>query len=196
MVPVAATAPVAKRVMPAIVPAPVVVETVAAVEVIEDVKAEAARVQPEVIATVQQEAPAAAAIVETVKAEIAAEPAPAVIESIETPMPVVGAAVEAVAETPVVAAVRNEPVQIDLVDAVNEATADAETPSEAAAPTPASPAPKPASAPSTGSLFFVADVDTPPSVTRSLFEPVTPAKPADIPADDKQDDTTSEERSA
>lgn len=181
---------------PAIVPAPVVVETVAAVEVIEEVKAEAARAQPEVIATVQHEAPAAVAIVETVKAEIAAEPAPVVVEAVETPAPVVAAveSVETVAETPVAEVVRNEPVQIDLVDVVNEAAADAEAPVEAT-PTPPPAAPKPA-APATGSLFFVADADTPPSVTRSLFEPVTPAKPADAPADDKQDDATSEERSA
>ena len=59
-----------------------------------------------------------------------------------------------------------------------------------------------ASAPATGSLFFVADADTPPSVTRSLFEPVvTPVKPVDEIAqddkqDDKQDDDTTEERSA
>ena len=182
---------------PVIVPAPVVVETVAAVEVIEDVKAEAARVQPEVNATVQHEAPAAVAIVETVKAEIAAEPASVVVETVETRAPVVAAveAVETVAETPAVAEVRNEPVQIDLVDAVNEAAADVEAPVGAAAPTSPPATPKPA-APATGSLFFVADADTPPSVTRSLFEPVTPAKPANAPADDKQDDSTSEERSA
>ena len=46
--------------------------------------------------------------------------------------------------------------------------------------------------------FFVADADTPPSVTRSLFEPVVaPVKPVDeIAQDDKQDDDTTEERSA
>ena len=160
-------------------------------------KAEAAAVQPQVAATVQQEAPAAVAIVETVKAEIAAEPSP-VIAAIETPAPVVAAVetVDAVVETPVVAAVRNEPVQIDLVDAVNEAAADVDVPVEVVAPPPA--APKPAAAPSTGSLFFVADADTPPSVTRSLFEPVvSPVKPADeIAQADKQDDDSTEERSA
>ncbi|CAN7351025.1 ribonuclease E [Pseudoxanthomonas sp. LjRoot143] len=190
---------------PAVVPAPVVVETVAAAEVIEEVKAEAARVQPEVTVTVQHEAPAAVAIVETVKAEIAAEPAPVVaepvvVETVATPAPVVTAVetVEAVVETPVVAAVRNEPVQIDLVDAVNEATAEAEAPVEAAAPTPPPAAPKPVAAPATGSLFFVADADTPPSVTRSLFEPVvTPVKPVDeIAQADKQDDDSTEERNA
>jgi len=125
-----------------------------------------------------------------VKADIAAEPAP-VVAAVEAPM----AVVEAVEEAPV-AAVRNEPVQIDLVDAVNEATADIEAPVEAVAPAPA--APKPASAPATGSLFFVADADTPPSVTRSLFEPVvTPVKAADdIAQADKQDDDSTEERSA
>lgn len=185
---------------PAVVPAPVVVETVAAAEVIEEVKVEAARAQPEVIATVQQEAPAAVAIVETVKAEIAAEPAPVVVDVVEKPAPVVTAVetVETVVETPVVAAVRNEPVQIDLVDAVNEATAEAEAPVEAAAPTPPPAAPKPVAAPATGSLFFVADADTPPSVTRSLFEPVvTPVKPVDeIAQADKQDDDSTEERNA
>ncbi|WP_213604163.1 ribonuclease E [Pseudoxanthomonas japonensis] len=184
-------------------PAPAVVETVAATEVIEEVKAEAARVQPEVAATVQQEAPAAAAIVDTVKAEIAAEPAPVavepvIVEAVEAPTPAVAAVetVETVVETPVVAAVRNEPVQIDLVDAVNEATAETEAPVEAAVPPPA--APKPVSAPATGSLFFVADADTPPSVTRSLFEPAfTPVKPADgIAQGDKHDDDGNEERSA
>ncbi|NCT72256.1 MAG: ribonuclease E [Xanthomonadaceae bacterium] len=184
-------------------PAPVVVETVAATEVIEEVKAEAARVQPEVAATVQQEAPAAAAIVDTVKAEIAAEPAPVavepvIVEAVEAPTPAVAAVetVETVVETPVVAAVRNEPVQIDLVDAVNEATAEAEAPVEAAVPPPA--APKPVSAPATGSLFFVADADTPPSVTRSLFEPAfTPVKPTDeVAQGDKHDDDGNEERSA
>ncbi len=186
---------------PAIVPAPVVVETAAAAEVIEEVKAEAARAQPEVIATVQHEAPAAVAIVDSVKAEIAAEPAPVVVEGVETPAPVVVVAapvetVETVVETPAVAVVRNEPVQIDLVDAVNEATAEAEAPAEAVAPAPV--APKPASAPATGSLFFVADADTPPSVTRSLFEPVVaPVKPADDVAQaDKQDDDTTENRNA
>ncbi len=96
------------------------------------------------------------------------------------------------------AVVRTEPVQIDLVDAVNEATADTEAAVETVtlAPTPA--APKPLSTPATGSLFFVADVDPPPSLTRSLFEPaVTPVKPADdIAQSDKQDDDTTEERSA
>lgn len=187
---VAAAEPSAVDTTPDVVPAPAVVETTAAVAVIEEVKAEAARAQPEVIATVQQEAPAAVAIVETVKADIAAEPAP-VVAAVEAPM----AVVEAVEEAPV-AAVRNEPVQIDLVDAVNEATADIEAPVEAVAPAPA--APKPASAPATGSLFFVADADTPPSVTRSLFEPVvTPVKSADeIAQADKQDDDSTEERSA
>ena len=57
-------------------------------------------------------------------------------------------------------------------------------PPQAASPAP-QPAPKPAPAPATGSLFFVADADTPPSVTRSLFEPVvTPVKPADDVAQD------------
>lgn len=177
---------------PAFVPAPVVAETVAAVEVIEEVKAEAARVQPEVTATVQHEAPAAVAIFETVKAEIAAEPAPVVVEAVTTPAPVIAA------ETPAVAVVRQEPVQIDLVDAVNEATADADLPVEPAAPTPPPATSKPVSAPATGSLFFVADADTPPSVTRSLFEPVVaPVKPADeIAQADKQGDDSTEERSA
>ena len=99
---------------------------------------------------------------------------------------------------PVTAVVRTEPVQIDLVDAVNEATADTEAAVEAVTPTPAPAAPKPVSTPATGSLFFVADADTPPSITRSLFEPaVTPVKPADdIAQSDKQDDDTTEERSA
>ncbi|MBD9481177.1 ribonuclease E [Pseudoxanthomonas sp. PXM02] len=184
---------------PVSVPAPVVVETVAAADVIEEVKAEAAAVQPEVAATVQQEAPVAVAIVETVKAEIVAEPAP-VIEAVATPAPVVAAVetLETVVDTPVVAAVHNEPVQIDLVDAVNEATAEPEVPVEAVVPTPAPAAPKPVAAPATGSLFFVADADTPPSVTRSLFEPVvTPVKPVDeIVQADKQDEDGTEERSA
>ena len=86
--------------------------------------------------------------------------------------------------------------RIDLVDAVNEATAEAEAPLEAAAPPPA--APKPVTTPATGSLFFVADADTPPSVTRSLFEPVvTPVKPADeIVQEEPQDDDTTENRNA
>ena len=185
---------------PASVPAPVVTEAVAAVEVIDAVKAEAARIQPEVTATVQHETPAAVAIVETVKAEIAAEPAPVVVEAVATVAPV--AAVETAdtqVETPAIAAVRSEPVQIDLVDAVNEATvADTEAAVVPAAPTTPPVVPKPISAPATGSLFFVADADTPPSVTRSLFEPVvTPAKPADgIAAADGQDDDGTEERSA
>lgn len=175
-------------------------EAVAAVEVIDAVKAEAARIQPEVTATVQHETPAAVAIVETVKAEIAAEPAPVVVEAVATVAPV--AAVETAdtqVETPAIAAVRSEPVQIDLVDAVNEATvADTEAAVVPAAPTTPPVVPKPISAPATGSLFFVADADTPPSVTRSLFEPVvTPAKPADgIAAADGQDDDSTEERSA
>ncbi|WP_062356511.1 Rne/Rng family ribonuclease [Pseudoxanthomonas mexicana] len=180
---------------PVVVPAPVVVETAAAIEVIQEVKAEAARVQPEVTATVQHEAPAAVAIVESVKAEIAAEPTPVMVEA---PAPVVTAieTVETVVETPAVAAVRNEPVQIDLVDAVNEAAAETPAPVEAVASAPV--APKPASTPATGSLFFVADADTPRSVTRSLFEPVvTPVKPADeIAQVDPQDDDGTENRSA
>lgn len=173
-------------------PSPVAVEATHAVEVIEDVKAEAARARPEVVATVQQEAPAAVAIVQTVKTEIAAEPAPA----IEQPAAPVATAAEDV--SPVAAVVRTEPVQIDLVDAVNEATADTEAAVEAVTPTPAPAAPKPVSTPATGSLFFVADADTPPSITRSLFEPaVTPVKPAEeISQSDKQDDDTTEERSA
>ena len=65
-------------------------------------KAEAARARPEVVATVQQEAPAAVAIVQTVKTEIAAEPAPAV----EQPAAPVTTAAEDVA--PVAAVVRDE----------------------------------------------------------------------------------------
>jgi len=175
----AAPAPVAETI--ASIPA-----QVDAAAVIEKVKAEAEVVQPVVAAVVQQEAPVAVAIVETVKADIAETPIVVTAEVVETP-------VETVQVTETAAEIRNEPVQIDLVDAVNEATAEA--PVEAVeAPAPA-PAPKPTPAPATGSLFFVADADTPPSVTRSLFEPVTPAKPVDAPADDKQDDT-SEERSA
>jgi ribonuclease E len=175
-------------------PAPVVAEAALAADVIEDVKAQTVLAQPEVAATVQEEAPAAVAIVETVKAEIAAEP----VRKIEAPV-VVADVVEAVpvAEAPV-ADVRSEPVQIDLVDAVNEAASGPAAPVEVAVAAPApQQAPKPASVPATGSLFFVADADTPPSVTRSLFEPVvTPVKPADdIAHDDKQDDETSEERS-
>lgn len=209
---VAAAAPVAAAVVaapqpetvaaaeetPAVVPPPaVVVEEAAAVEVIADVKAEAARVQPEVTATVQHEAPTAAAIVETVRAEIAAEPTPRAVEAAETPVSVATTASTAdAAETPVPATLRAEPVQIDLVDAVNEATAEAESPVEAVTPPPPA-APKPVSEPATGSLFFVADADTPPSITRSLFEPaVTPVKPVDEAAGDKQDDDTTEERSA
>ncbi|SFV26251.1 ribonuclease E [Pseudoxanthomonas sp. YR558] len=192
---------VAAEVAAPAIPAPVV-ETIARLPaqvdvaaVIEEVKAEAEVVQPVVAAVVQQEAPVAVAIVETVKADIAEAPVAVVADVVEAPVEIAQ-----VSET--IADVRNEPVQIDLVDAVNEATAEApmvEAPVAAVeAPTPATapqPAPKPAPAPATGSLFFVADADTPPSVTRSLFEPVTPAKPADAPADDKQDDTTSEERS-
>ena len=204
--PAAAVAVVAPVIVAAEVAAPAapapVIETIAslpaqvdAAAVIEEVKAEAEVVQPVVAAVVQQEAPVAVAIVETVKAAIADAPVVVVAEVVEAPVEIAQ-----VSET--IADVRNEPVQIDLVDAVNEATA--ETPAVEApvavveAPTPApvpQPAPKPAPAPATGSLFFVADADTPPSVTRSLFEPVTPAKPADASADDKQDDTTSEERS-
>jgi ribonuclease E len=181
---------------PVHVPAPVVVEAAQAADVIEDVKAQALLAQPEVTATVQEEAPAAVAIVETVKAEIAAEPVPA----LEAPVVVA----EAVAAPPAAAEVSvtdvsSEPVQIDLVDAVNEAASEPAAPAEVAVAAPApQQAPKPASVPATGSLFFVADADTPPSVTRSLFEPVvTPVKPAadDIARDDKQDDETSEERS-
>lgn len=182
---------------PAVVPPPaVVVEEAAAVEVIADVKAEAARVQPEVTATVQHEAPTAAAIVETVKAEIAAEPSQRAVEATEAPAAAAATASTADAvETPVPATPRAEPVQIDLVDAVNEATAETESPVEAVTPPPA--APKPVSEPAIGSLFFVADADTPPSITRSLFEPaVTPVKPVDETAGDKQDDDTTEERSA
>ncbi|TQM12240.1 RNAse E [Pseudoxanthomonas sp. 3HH-4] len=179
---------------PVHVPAPVVVEAALAADVIEDVKAQAVLAQPEVTATVQEEAPAAVAIVETVKAEIAAEP----VRKIEAPVAVADV-VEAVpaAEAPVTD-LRSEPVQIDLVDAVNEAASEPVAPVEVAVAAPApQQAPKPASVPATGSLFFVADADTPPSVTRSLFEPVvTPVKPADdIAHDDKQDDETSEERS-
>jgi len=197
---VAAPEPVvAAEPTPAFVPAPVVVETAAAVDVIEEVKAEAARAQPEVIATVQQEAPAAVAIVETVKAQIAAEPAPVTVAAIEAPAPVITAVepVAAVAEAPAVVAVRSEPVQIDLVDAVNDATVEAPAPVEPVV-VPAPAAPKPASAPATGSLFFVADADTPPSITRSLFEPVvTPVKSTDdIAQGDKQDDDSTEERRA
>ncbi|WFC40364.1 Rne/Rng family ribonuclease [Pseudoxanthomonas sp. SE1] len=179
---------------PVNVPAPVVAEAALAAEVIEDVKVQAVLAQSEVAATVQEEAPAAAAIVETVKAEIAAEPA----RMIETPVAVAQVVDAAPAAEAPVADVRSEPVQIDLVDAVNEVASEPVAPVEVAVAAPApQQAPKPASMPATGSLFFVADADTPPSVTRSLFEPVvTPVKPADdIAHDDKQDDETSEERS-
>ena len=79
---------------------------------------------------------------------------------------------------------------------MNEATVEAPAPVEPVVPAPV--APKPATPPATGSLFFVADADTPPSITRSLFEPVVaPVKSTDdITQRDKQDDDSTEERSA
>ncbi|MEL1264311.1 ribonuclease E [Pseudoxanthomonas putridarboris] len=190
--------------------APVPVETVAPIshqakaEVAATVEAEAAigaavveQAKVEIAAEPAPVAQAAAAIaptsppavLEAVKADIAKtaeEAAPvarhdAVVE--ETPATVVA--------TPVRAPAPIQATEVRPAETKPEAPVVAEaaipTPVDAPlAPPPVVAAAKPA-APvtplgSTGSLFFVADADTPPSVTRSLFEPVPTPQPVEKPA--------------
>ena len=175
----------------------------AAREAIAEVKAEAETAKPEVAAIVQQEVAVAAEVVEQAQAEIAAEAAPAVV-AVEAATDRTAHVAEAPASASEAAPSTPMPVQIDLVDAVNEAKAEAEAatlaadtaePATLAAPAPTSTKP----APATGSLFFVADADTPASVTRSLFEPSISSRSAAEPAAEEAsdgDDEGSQERSA
>lgn len=180
--PVVASSPVEEPVAAA---APAVFETPAPISV---------EAKAEVAATVQAEAPVGVAVVEQAKAQIAAEPAP-VVEAVAAPVPA------PVVEVAVIAPVQATPVEAPAPEVAAPVVASApvavdappvkpaqEAPVVAAAPAVAPPAsvakPTAPSAPrgSTGSLFFVADADTPASVTRSLFEPVPTPKPVEEPA--------------
>jgi ribonuclease E len=119
----------------------------------------------EIAAVVETEARTGASVVETVKQEIANEAAAApVTPAVSAPAPAAVAASPAPATEPAPRSAAADNQQAEPVASV------------AAIATPAPQAPPSASA--TGSLFFVADEDTPAAVTRSLFDPVPTAKPA------------------
>jgi ribonuclease E len=86
--------------------------------------------------------------------------------------------VESIAPVDTVAEVVPASIAVAIVEA--EATTEVEPAPVVAAPAPVAPTPAPARPPvgNTGSLFFTVDADTPPSVTRHLFEPVPPVAPA------------------
>jgi len=144
---------------PAAPPAPQVV-TPAPVTV-----AVASEVAPaeEIAPLVAEETPATAAFAEV---DTPSDAAPATVE------PVVAAAAETV----------DGAGQPDLLVAAEVApsAAEAEAAQQAAKPQPITP---PA-----GSLFFAADVATPRSVTRHLFEPASPSQPAQVPSEAHNDD--------
>jgi ribonuclease E len=180
---VAVTAAVAApSVAPSPAAAPAVFETPAPISV---------EAKADVAATVQAEAPVGIDVVEQAKADIAAEPAPvvpAVVAPVTAPVADVVAVTPSVDIAPVAEVaeplVANAPAVVEAapVEPAQEAPVVASSP----AVVPPAPVAKPAApaAPrgSTGSLFFVADADTPASVTRSLFEPVPTPKPVEEPA--------------
>ncbi|MGN6224753.1 ribonuclease E [Pseudoxanthomonas sp.] len=144
-------------------PAPVaaVSDTLPA-EVVAEAKAE--------VAAVADNAEARAAIVETVKAETG------------TGSGIVQAVQQEIVETTVSALPAQDAPTVPMTDAV-EALANAQEPEPTAsesvesAPVVKSAAPSAPARGTTGSLFFALDADTPPSVTRGLFEPVATPKP-------------------
>jgi ribonuclease E len=121
----------------------------------------------EVTAVVETEAKAGASVVETVKQEIAQEAA-----AVTPPAPAVSAPAVSFTPTPEPEPAATESVAQQATPADTEAKP---TPSATSFGTSETPTP---AAGSTGSLFFVADQDTPASVTRSLFDPVPTSKPA------------------
>ena len=120
----------------------------------------------DIAAVVETEAKTGASVVEATKREIehevAAVASPAPVAS--APAPAAEASVEPVVEQTTPAdTIEAKPVQSE--------------PSFVSPEPPAPTSPTPATG-STGSLFFVAGEDTPASVTRSLFDPVSTPKPA------------------
>jgi ribonuclease E len=153
--------------------APVAVPT-APVEVVAEARAEVAAVADSgearaVIAeTVKVEAQAGNEIVQAVQQDIATEsPSVASVTNATeapaaAPAPIEVASTPVAASTEVVAEPASEPVRAELAE-------------PAPAAQPATPSAPPRG--TTGSLFFALDADTPPSVTRGLFEPVATPKP-------------------
>ncbi len=152
---------------------PTVVPT-APVEVVAEARAEVAAVADNgdvraVIAeTVEVEAQAGNEIVQAVQQDIATE-SPPVASTAPAP--------EAPAATPAPIEVASTPVATSTEVVAEPASEQARA--ERAEPAPAAQPATPSAPPrgTTGSLFFALDADTPPSVTRGLFEPVATPKP-------------------
>ena len=151
----------------------------APVEVVAEARAE--------VAAVADSGDARAAIAETVKVEAQAgnEIVQAVQQDIATESPSVASttvastmnATEAPAAAPAPVEVAATPVAVSTEAVAEPASEPARA--EHAEPTPAAQPATPSAPPrgTTGSLFFALDADTPPSVTRGLFEPVATPKP-------------------
>ncbi|MBB3274506.1 ribonuclease E [Pseudoxanthomonas sp. OG2] len=153
--------------------APVAVQT-APVEVVAEARAE--------VAAVADSGDARAVIAETVKIEARAgnEIVQAVQQDIATESPAVASATD-VTETPARAPAPNEAASPPVAASTEAVAEPASEPvrAELAEPAPAAQPATPSAPPrgTTGSLFFALDADTPPSVTRGLFEPVATPKP-------------------
>jgi len=153
--------------------APVAVPT-APVEVVAEARAE--------VAAVADSGDARAVIAETVKVEARAgnEIVQAVQQDIATESPAVASATD-VTETPARAPAPNEAASPPVAASTEVVAEPASEPvrAELAEPAPAAQPATPSAPPrgTTGSLFFALDADTPPSVTRGLFEPVATPKP-------------------
>jgi ribonuclease E len=168
-------------------------------QVVEEAKAEVAAVadhgerQAEIANTVKQEAQAASEVVSQVAEQAVVSAAPVVTEVAQEVEPTVQAPVvearpvvvevqtQSPAEAAAVALVESAPVDVADSPAEAAAVAPVQTPAPVAAPTAAA-VPATATPPAavtrgaTGSLFFALDADTPPSVTRGLFDPVPTPK--------------------
>ncbi|MGX5731707.1 ribonuclease E [Pseudoxanthomonas beigongshangi] len=161
-------------------------QTVAAPEqVVAQVRNEVAEVaEPEAVAqartevaTVAEDAASRARIADTVQREAQAgsEIVQAVQQDIVQATAASGAAGNAAASTAVPAA--SASVTASMADAAEQSgqqSGTGESPAAASIAKPVAPAPARGT---TGSLFFALDADTPPSVTRGLFEPVATPKP-------------------
>ncbi len=193
-------------------PAEVVAEAKAVVAGIAD----SAPAQEAIAQVVQQESQAGREVAEAEAAAVQVETTPApVAESalapdvnVETVHAQAAAIEPATPADDAAVAVAQEPAEVTEAATPAEAAATATAAAPEAAPAPVTaPASKPEAARgTTGSLFFALDANTPPSVTRSLFDPVPAPKPApeasvanndDVAPDDSTtDDKPDSERSA
>jgi len=151
-------------------------------QVVEEAKAEVAAVagnseqQAAIAATVKQEAQAGSEAVNQVAQSVqVAAPVVADVAPVATPRAPEPAAIAVPQSVPAESAQQaaREPVEALVAEPT------VATPVVEAAPAttvPAAPPPAAASRGTTGSLFFALDADTPPSVTRGLFDPVPTPK--------------------